>query len=655
MAYKKGIPLTGGLYPMDNGDFPLVEAADVYVDDNSRLSDKLSEQDAAISAKYVKPASGIPTSDLAESVQDSLDAAARVVNEVSGLKSALINGVFDDDLSKFANLSGFIESDGVTINSNLNYCHSEPIEIPFGAKSIRIGTYFKIGNTVYHLQNCLFFFDESDALISSVSGNIERYEIVNIPPNAKYVRFNRVADDTFVSVARGFWFLYGSSEKCLEDSIQFSFNGDLSSLASEPYLINSDETLGNSLSYSHSEFIAIPKDANKVNIGVRFTLDSTSYYLNPCVFFYDDTYTLISYDGGVEKDFANYDIPLSAKYVKFNQVVGGGNISSFTHGFWFSPSYIERINNIVSGTETYIVDINGENRSLTAMLLSLKDNDNQKTVIVRGGDYNIFNEYKELQQAGLIPAIPVGEDPILKFVDYSVFVPKNTHIIGEGYVRLIYMPAESDTYEAESKALSPLNVADSCTIENVEIHCKNGRYCIHDEVLQNGAYIGAKHIYKNVKMIKYINDSTFGTLHAFGCGIGREMYFEFDNCFIENKNTDTGARGLYFHNRKVVDGVTLTARMSSNIVVKNCIVLSASQNLAFFLGSIGSGNSFKVQIRVNVDSCYFNGNIVEADEGNWESGSNRNTFLFTILNSKYTNLIIRDENNSYPPIVCNFN
>lgn len=89
MAYKKGIPLTGGLYPMDNGDFPLVEAADVYVDDNSRLSDKLSEQDAAISAKYVKPASGIPTSDLAESVQDSLDAAAGVVDEVSDLKSEL--------------------------------------------------------------------------------------------------------------------------------------------------------------------------------------------------------------------------------------------------------------------------------------------------------------------------------------------------------------------------------------------------------------------------------------------------------------------------------------------------------------------------------------------------------------------------------------
>ena len=43
MAYKKGIPITGGFYPMDNGDFPLVEAADVYVDDASRLSDKLSE------------------------------------------------------------------------------------------------------------------------------------------------------------------------------------------------------------------------------------------------------------------------------------------------------------------------------------------------------------------------------------------------------------------------------------------------------------------------------------------------------------------------------------------------------------------------------------------------------------------------------------
>ena len=42
--YKGGVPLTGGLEVKGGGDdFPLVKAHDVYVDDNTRLDDKLNE------------------------------------------------------------------------------------------------------------------------------------------------------------------------------------------------------------------------------------------------------------------------------------------------------------------------------------------------------------------------------------------------------------------------------------------------------------------------------------------------------------------------------------------------------------------------------------------------------------------------------------
>lgn len=43
MAYKKDIPITGGFYPMDNGNFPLVNAHEVYINDSTRLDDELSD------------------------------------------------------------------------------------------------------------------------------------------------------------------------------------------------------------------------------------------------------------------------------------------------------------------------------------------------------------------------------------------------------------------------------------------------------------------------------------------------------------------------------------------------------------------------------------------------------------------------------------
>lgn len=50
MAYNKGIAITGGLYPVDDGDFPIADAKGIYVDDSTRLDQKLSNMDALIGA-----------------------------------------------------------------------------------------------------------------------------------------------------------------------------------------------------------------------------------------------------------------------------------------------------------------------------------------------------------------------------------------------------------------------------------------------------------------------------------------------------------------------------------------------------------------------------------------------------------------------------
>ena len=39
MAYTGSVELISGITPKNNGDFPLVDAKDVRIDDNTRLSD----------------------------------------------------------------------------------------------------------------------------------------------------------------------------------------------------------------------------------------------------------------------------------------------------------------------------------------------------------------------------------------------------------------------------------------------------------------------------------------------------------------------------------------------------------------------------------------------------------------------------------------
>ena len=303
---------------------------------------------------------------------------------------------------------------------------------------------------------------------------------------------------------------------------------------------------------------------------------------------------------------------------------------------------------------TYYVGANEENTSLTALLLSLKGDKREKKIIIRSGDYNIFQEYKDLQEAGKLPVVPTsGYNPSTGYVPYNVFVPDNTHIIGEGIVKLNYMPDGTDTYANEAFTLSPINTAGTMTLENVEIHQKNGRYCIHDDPIQDPAYNGAIKKYINVKCVKYIADivdgSGLGSTYCFGCGVAREMTYLFENCEFESKSTYNGSRTLYFHDRKVVGDVTLTEAMSSRIIVRNSRFITASENLSMFFGNIGAA----LNIRVDIENCWSNGNIISADEADWQTGTKTNSFNLTVQKSTYKGIIVRDENNPYVPRIFN--
>lgn len=295
---------------------------------------------------------------------------------------------------------------------------------------------------------------------------------------------------------------------------------------------------------------------------------------------------------------------------------------------------------------------NCEYQSFTQCLLDLKDDDRPKTIIVDGGEYDIFQEYRDANVPRRDPndAYENRHD----YMPYVVIVPPNTHIIGQGRVVLKYMPDASDTYKNESDVVSVLNVSGSATIENIEIHGKNCRYCIHDETLGMDRYSESRKIYKNVKCIMEMPDNdvtdgrSLGFKHTIGFGFDDRFYFEFDDCtFINNAE----ARAFYMHNRTRSNrGYAYNVDNSSTIIVNRCIMKSNSNLDAALVNSNGATQ----RIISKFTSCYFhNKKITAADDSGGVAGTYPNAYQIVLLGCNTTEVGIPDESNLYPPEIYN--
>jgi lysophospholipase L1-like esterase len=278
--------------------------------------------------------------------------------------------------------------------------------------------------------------------------------------------------------------------------------------------------------------------------------------------------------------------------------------------------------------------------SFTQCLIDLKDDKSPKIIYINEGDYNIYQEYKD---AGV--PVYTGDSPTYDYPEYCVWIPDNTHIIGRGIVRLMWMPDpnEVDLTYNESVTVSPVNCAGTMTLENVEIHCKNGRYCIHDDVLGNGEFTNAIKKYINVRCYKYANDEGFGFKPTTGFGVDRNMRYEFHNCIFKN---EAYYPAFYMHDRKTVANVNLTEKMGSNVVATNC-VMDTNGTI-----SVKFGNSTSAaRIRADFNSCWFSGKINIKNESSDDETICPNSWDVKLCLCNAVEIDIADPDNLYPPSV----
>lgn len=344
----------------------------------------------------------------------------------------------------------------------------------------------------------------------------------------------------------------------------------------------------------------------------------------------------------------------SANAIQFFVVGNGGTIyyrsSDYSRANW------SKWEKILRQPKIYRVGLTQEYTSLTAALQAIPfGTDEDKYVLIDGGEYDIFQEYVDAN----IPVPPTpSQDPSFNpsttYVTYNVWVPKNTHIIGLGNVKLKFMPtpAQLNYNENWSITTSPLNVREGCTIENIEIHAQNCRYCIHDDYNYVAAVNDAVKIYKNVTCYKYQRTAgtNYGWTEVIGIGAGKRQRIEFHNCKFTNQYT--AGTNFYLHSRDktMLDGggtAPLTEGECSNYVLDHCVIASA--NSAVTGVKLANDVSTNTQrIRFDMLSCFVNGDVLSCDLGNSSTGNNANVFDITALFCDIPNIIIRDSGNLYP-------
>lgn len=328
---------------------------------------------------------------------------------------------------------------------------------------------------------------------------------------------------------------------------------------------------------------------------------------------------------------------------------------------WYRSSDFNRTNwskweKIIRQPKIYRVGPTQDYTSLTAALRAIPfGTDEDKYVLIDGGEYDIFQEYVDAN----IPVPPTpSQDPSFNpsstYVKYNVWVPKNTHIIGLGNVKLKFMPtpAQLNYNENWSITTSPLNVREGCTIENIEIHAQNCRYCIHDDYNYVASVDDAIKIYKNVTCYKYQRTSgtNYGWTEVIGIGAGKRQRIEFHNCKFFNYYT--AGTNFYLHSRDetMLDGggtAPLTEGECSNYVLDHCIIKSA--NAAVIGVKLANDvSTYTQRIRFDMLTCFVNGDVLSCDLGNSSTGNNANVFDITALFCDIPNITIRDSGNLYP-------
>lgn len=287
----------------------------------------------------------------------------------------------------------------------------------------------------------------------------------------------------------------------------------------------------------------------------------------------------------------------------------------------------------------YVGGSDDEYQSITELFIALAGNKNKKTIYIRPGTYDIYQEYRDAQSAGYLrDDVPAEEGTASTDYDqYCVFLPENTDLIGMGNVTLVWDPVAGDGTNntitvGEAQRWSPLNIRGSCHVENITVICNNGRYAIHDETKNAVAYRDGKHSYKNVVCLRNSADSGYTRSAVFGFGLADRTVYEFDNCYLYSAQSGYNVRAFGCHDGSATNSSGVND--SPSLTFKNCVFITehntSSNPFCVRLQSHRKTSGSQQQIPTLFAGCYLNNALYLNDDSN---GLDMQCFDVELINS----------------------
>lgn len=506
------------------------------------------------------------------------------------------------------NVGKYVKVDD-TIGTSSWYSHTDYILIPTGAIAVECGNKTSNGSgTIYRCNPNIVFYDENKTKLFANANSSDDIAIYTIPTKARYIRVNQPAPAAPVKTSL----------------IRFVFPDINGFVGKHKVTFTSTASQITTLIYL---------EANTPYTIVCNT-EIADGHVNVMVNNHSSLFKSIYTKGSIE--FTPKDSGYMALYNVSGTVTGAFEVEVYKSSGLMAKMRREPTVYEVGPAKAY--------SSLTALLLALKDDDSEKTIYIDGGDYDIFQEYTDLGLLTGDPPSDIGSG----YFDYNVWIPTNTHIIGRGIVRLLWQPTSSQISQGWSKTISPVNVAGSMTLENVEIYCGNGRYCIHDDPLGNLAYNRATKHYKNVRCYKTAKDSGYGYTSVIGFGLDSNMTYQFDNCLF--KSEISGAC-FYMHNRTLYPN---SDSCSPTLLVNNCVIDTDANAPGVSLGNGASASGKNIHIKITFTDCYIMGSFKVGDETNKSQGTIPNTWDVTLVNCNDINVEIASTVNPYPAKIYSY-
>ena len=234
------------------------------------------------------------------------------------------------------------------------------------------------------------------------------------------------------------------------------------------------------------------------------------------------------------EDYVIDDIPDNAKYVRFSTDKSADE--TFVTIEWNAVRYtdykVTKLSESLDVAKEFYVGYgrdDGETyfSSLVDCLWKISETDGKKILYVNDGTYDVLEELGGMDY--ILSKNTTDNTPY----EVHPFVTDTT-IIGIGHVVLNFLLDDGTPHE-NYWLFSCLGVKGNFSLENIEIHSKNCRYCIHDE--SGGDYPNTERNYKNVRCYQNENGGVGG--QAIGCGFSARTRVHYENCYLESGGAES--------------------------------------------------------------------------------------------------------------------